>query len=389
MNETTNQPIPAPRGSGHRAGTGKRPALAALLAAATLVGGACGRHEVAEGDPGTAVVRARVAEAIRVDLPLEVEIYGTVEPERTAAVSTRVMAMVTSVKVVAGDRVDRGQVVIGIDPQTAQGQLAQTRGALAQARAALTLAERNYGRFEALQATGAASPLELDTARMNLEQARGAVEQAEGAVDAASSVASDANVTAPFDGRVVGTMVEVGDLAAPGRPLLLLESARGRRLAIQIPESIAAGAGIEVGRRLRVAIDSRPDLGAFEAVITEAAPGVDPVSHTMSAKIDLPAEGLASGSSGRAWLPTGRRAAVTVPREAILERGGLTLAVLLTAEGRAAARVVTVGQTLTASGPKAAADERVEILSGLAGGETVLLGLSAPPPAGARVEIEP
>ncbi len=378
------------RFSGRRFATSVGPALgiATLLGAATLLGGACSRHEVPEGDLDSPVVRARVAEATRIDQLLEVEIYGTVESDRTAAISARVMARVTSVAVRAGDRVGRGQILLEIDPQTAQGQLDQARGALAQAKAALTLSERNYGRFEALAATSAASQLELDTARMHHEQAKGAVEQAEGAVRAASSVASDTSVAAPFDGQVVRRMVEVGDLAAPGRPLLILQSERGRRLSIEVPESVAAKAGLEVGRRLRVAIDTRPDLGRFEAAVIEVSPGVDPMSHTRSAKVDLPVEGLASGISGRAWLPTGRRETVAVPREAILERGGLSLVVLLTADGRAAARVVTVGGMLTAPEPNGAEDELIEILSGLSGGEIVLVGLTAPPPAGARVEVE-
>jgi len=52
--------------------------------------------------------------------------------------------------------------------------------------------------------------------------------------------------------------------------------------------------------------------------------------------------------------------------------------VLRTAAGTAASRVVTVGRELT--------DGRVEILSGLTGGETVLTGLATTPPSGATVE---
>ncbi len=362
--------------------------MGANLAIVAVLAGGCGSEASKEATAAPAV-EARVSRAVRVERAGEVEIYGIVESDRTAAVSARVMAMVTSVSVRPGDRVRRGQVLLEIDPQTAQGQLGQARGALMQARAALTLAERNFERFQALVDTAAASQIELDTARMHYEQAEGAVEQAEGAVRAASSVASDARVAAPFDARVVRRMVEVGDLAAPGRPLLLLEAEHGRRLSIEVPESLAGRVGLEPGRILRVAIDTRPDLGEFEAPVVEVAPGVDPTSHTRTTKIDLAIEGLASGISGRAWLPTERRTLVAVPREAIIERGGLALAIVLTEEGLAATRVVTLGRTLAAESPEATTAELIEVLSGLSGEEQVLVGLTAPPPAGTRVDVRP
>jgi hypothetical protein len=85
-----------------------------------------------------------------------------------------------------------------------------------------------------------------------------------------------------------------------------------------------------------------------------------------------------SGVAGRAWIAVGDRAAVTVPRASVLARGGLSLVVIRDGEGRARTRAVTVGPML--------GDERVEVLSGLVGGEDVLVGLALPPADGAPVE---
>ncbi len=363
----------------------RRPVLLAVagIAAVVLGSAGCGHPE----EPGHAarpeVVRAPAATAELVEVPLAVDLFGTVEAERTAAVSARVMAMVTAVEVRAGERVARGQSLLEIDPQAAEGQLAQARGALAQARAALALAARNRERFEVLGESDAASRLELDTARMHHEQALGAVEQAEGAVRSAAAVAADARVRAPFAGRVVRRMVEVGDLAAPGRPLLMLESERGRRLVVEVPESVAARADLELGRKVEVVIDAHPDLGRFAGEIVETTPGVDPGSHTLTVKIALPHDELPSGSAGRARVVTGTSRAVAIPAAAVIERGGLSLVIVVTPEGEAASRVVTLGGEL----PATAAGPRVEVLSGLAGGERVLLGLALPVPIGTRVEI--
>ena len=358
--------------------TGNRTTHLALFGAALLLNAACGGHEPAVSETSAVTVEAELARVERTEAPTLIELFGTVESEKTAAISARVMAMVTAMRVRTGDAVRKGQLLLEIDPQAARGQLSQAQGALAQARAALTLAERNLERFEGLAAADAAAELELDMARMQYEQARGAVEQAEGAVAAASSVAADSRVVAPFPGRVVRTMVEVGDLAAPGRPLLVLESEGSRRLALTVPESVMARAGLAIGDSLETRIDARADLGPIPATVVEMAPGADPASHSFAVKLDLPAAGVPSGASGRARIEIDRRPVVAVPASAVLRRGGLSLVVVRDAEGRAASRIVTVGDSL--------ADGRIEVLSGLAGGETVALGLSSVPPAGARLE---
>jgi RND family efflux transporter MFP subunit len=328
-----------------------------------------------------ATIRAPLAQVERLEVPTRVELYGTVEAEKTASVSTRVMAMVTAVHVQAGDPVRQGQLLLDIDPQAARGQLGQAQGALAQARAGLSLAQRNYERFQGLQKVQAASELELDMARMQYEQALGAVEQAEGGVSAAASVAADTRVVAPFAGHVGRRMVEVGDLAAPGRPLLELESSGNRRLVLTVPESLMARSRLQLGHELAARIDARPELGVIRGNVVEMAPGADPASHTFQVKIALPRPDLPSGSAARAWLETDRRSAVTVPPSAVLRQGGMSLVVVRNQEGRALARVVTLGETV-----EAATGQRVEVLSGLTGGETVLLDLAAVPALGTRVE---
>lgn len=351
------------------------PALAALSAAILLT--ACGgSHEKAAGGEAPAPVLAATAKAELSETPGRVELYGTVESDKSAAVSSRVMAAVVAVPVSEGDLVKAGDVLVEIDPQTAKGQEAQARGALAQAKAALSLAERNHQRFQELRKKNACSELELDMARMQFEQATGAVEQAQGAVEAASSVARESRVVAPFAGRVTRKMVDPGELAAPGRPLVMLESATGRRLAISVPESLVSSSGLAVGRTLRVTIDSRPELLDLTGKVVEMSPGADPASHTFAAKLELSGGSVRTGFTGRALLETKARKAVLVPKSAVLPQGGMSFVVVRDDQGKARSRAVTTGGET---------GDRVEILSGLAGGETVLLGLGAVPRDGAEV----
>lgn len=348
-----------------------------ILVLAVLAAGCKGGTEHAaatSGEKGS--VKARVVPVTRAARRDRHPVMGTVEAEKTAAVSSRVMATVLAVHVKPGDRVRKGQVLVDIDPETAKGQEAQARGALAQARAALALAERNFERFKALYEARAASELELDMARMQYEQAKGAVEQAEGAVAATSSVARESRVVAPFDGFVTAKFVEAGDLAAPGRPLLMLESATGRRLVVTVPEGTWSQVALTLGQEVPVTLDAQPGR-VFTGKVVEMTPSADPATHSFTVKLALNKEGIPAGSVGRALLPGSEREALTVPKEAILNVGGLTMVVVVDSQGRARSRVVTVGPEDNGA---------VEVLSGLSGGERVVVGLPQPPADGAQVE---
>jgi RND family efflux transporter MFP subunit len=284
------------------------------------------------------------------------------------------MANVVAVPARVGQSVAAGDILVEIDPQTAKGQEAQAEGALAQARAALSLAERNYERYKALAASGSASALELDMTRTQYEQAKGAVQQGEGAVEAASSVARESRVTAPFAGRVATRLVEAGDLAAPGRPLVTIESATGRRLVVQVPAGAVAASGLKAGQKLAVRIDGV--AGDVTGTVVEMSPGADAVAHTFTATLELGGTLVATGLTGRATLESTVRSSILVPESAVLTSGGISLVALKDDAGKARTRVVTTG---------AVSGGKVEILSGLSGGETVLVGLPAPPADGAPV----
>jgi RND family efflux transporter MFP subunit len=255
------------------------------------------------------------------------------------------------------------------------GQLSQAQGAQAQAQAALSLAQRNFERFQKLHEKASCSDLELDMARMQFEQAKGAVEQAQGAVAAAGSVADESGVRAPFDAVVVERMVNLGDLCAPGRPLLRLQSQSGRRLALSVREADAPL--IQVGQSLPVTLDSRPDLGVIQGRVVEVVPAADMATHTVSVRVELASTQVMSGLSGKAVLPGAAQQSLLVPAAAVLQTGGLSLAAVVDAQGLIRMRAVTVG---------ARQGELLEVLTGLGAGEQVVNPLPAPIADGTPVQ---
>ena len=337
----------------------------------------CGRHQAEQAPSSFEPVTVSTTPVEKSMASQAIEVRGTVQPARQAWVSSRVMGPVVAVHVTAGARVAVGQSLLEIQPEASQGQLAQAAGALSQAQAGLALAERNYRRFEILHGEGAASDLELDMAKMEYDRARGAVEQAQGAVRAATSVAGESIVRAPFAGRVIDTLVEVGDLAAPGRPLVQVEASGDQQLRLTVREADIGR--IEVGTTLEVSIDARPDLGRLDGQVVEIVPLADPATHTFTVEVGLPGITVQSGLSGRARITGDRIERLVVPATAIHRRGGLELVVVRAPDGTAQTRAVTTGRSLDG--------DRVEVLSGLGEGELVVTDVPGPLADGTPLEV--
>ena len=344
---------------------------------AMAVASGCGHEEPTLAEADLAPLTVATSEVKLVVDAQPIEVRGVVRPARQATVSSRVSGPVVALRVNAGSRVAKGQVLLEIQPEATQGQLSQARGALAQAEAALALAGRNFERYKALRAENAASELELDMARMQFDQARGAVAQAEGAVQAASTVADESAVRAPFAAKVVETLVEVGDLAAPGRPLIRLDSLSTQEFWLTVRARDAVR--VAIGDELAVSLDARPDLGTVTGRVVEIVPSVDSATHTLTIKLDLGHVDVASGFSGRAIIGGDVSERLVVPVSSVHRRGGLELVVVRATDGTARTRAVTTGGTLE--------NGMIEVLSGLDQGDIVVIDGAGPVADGTPLEL--
>ena len=99
-------------------------------------------------------------------------------------------------------------------------------------------------------------------ARMEFEHAQGAVGRPRARSRPPARWPTTSVVRAPFAGRVVDTLVEVGDLAAPGRPLVRVRV--DRRAADLARRSRGGHRSAQPGAAARVTHRRRPDLGTIE-----------------------------------------------------------------------------------------------------------------------------
>lgn len=340
-----------------RAQVARKMAVGAALI--VLVG--CGAHGPAKEEGEPEEVRPVKGVAVRMEeRAVFEELVGSVRTRMRAVVEAKVSGRLESMPVGLGQKVAAGEVVAEIDAR-------EVRARLEQATAQRDQAAQDLERVTSLVRKQAVSRQDFDAAQARFRVADATVREAE-------TMLGYARVTAPFDGVVARRLAEVGDLAVPGRPLLEIEDRGALRFEIDVPEAVIDG--LEIGQGIAVTV---PALNrTFDAEIVEIAPTAEASSRTFLAKLDLPdSAGLRAGQFGRAAVPVGRAESLRVPRNALLLRGQMEM-VFVVADGRARLRLVKSGKTI---------GDSVEILSGLAPGETVVADDVARLIDGVRVEV--
>ncbi|HVL69817.1 MAG TPA: efflux RND transporter periplasmic adaptor subunit [Vicinamibacterales bacterium] len=369
----------------------------AILLSAVLGLAACARTDPPADTPPPLPVSVATVQAI--DVAERLEAGGVVGARESATLSSRLMAPVREVRVRAGDRVRAGQVLVVLDGRDLAAQAAQAvsssdaagqglaaaKTELAAAASEHTLATSWHGRIAALHAKHSATAHELEEAEARLaaatarlEGARARVGQAESstaasraAVDAATTVRGFATIVAPFDGLVTERFTDPGNLAAPGVPLLRVETTGGQRVEVTIDESRAAF--LMPGDRVDVLVGdgSGGTHSAVSGTIADVAREVSAAQRAFRVKVALAdASAARTGTFARVRFRGAGRTAVVVPPAAIVRQGQVASAFVLQGE-LARLRLLHLGDVF---------DEGVEVLAGLGAGERVVVN----PPPGLR-----
>lgn len=339
--------------------------LAALLAAAFAHGALAADLPSVEVSPGAASAASGFD--------------GVVEAVRQTVVAAQVPGAVIQLNVRAGDRVSAGQVLLRIDARAAEQNAAAGDAQVSAARASLEVATKELERQRQLFQKSYISRAAFERAESEFKATQAQVNAQMAQAGAAHTQAGFHLVRAPFAGVVSEVPVSLGDMAMPGRPLLTLYDPSALRVTASVPQGVAAQ--WTPSRPPRIEIPGLPQ-GLAEVTPSQAQllPAVDPATHTMQVRADLPAtlKGLAPGMFARMWLPlegpaADRRAATfTVPSQAIVRRAELTALYVLAPSGKPVLRQVRLGRV---------EGERTEVLTGLSAGERVVTD----PQAAARV----
>ncbi|MFO1077808.1 MAG: efflux RND transporter periplasmic adaptor subunit [Planctomycetota bacterium] len=287
---------------------------------------------------------------------------GTVRAVRETVVAPRLLGRIAKLNVQrAGQTVQEGEVLVELERAELEAATAEARAALAAAESKRDQARIDLTRSEELLQQGIAAPGRVDNDRTALRAAEAAVDQAKQALTGAETALAYAVVKAPFAGIVVDKLVQQGDIVQPGQPICSLYDPTRLMLVAVVREELAGR--LAVGQEVAVALDA---LGKeCHGTVAEIVPQATPQSRSFEVKVTGPCQpGIVTGMFGRLFVPTGARDLLRVPARAVQEVGQLDFVEVVGKDGHVDRRFVRLG---------ARAGDRVEVLSGLGAGETILL----------------
>jgi RND family efflux transporter MFP subunit len=332
-----------------------------------------------------------IVQASASSIPDALIAVGTVRAAETSQISAQMMGNVLAVNVREGDMVKQGQVLVTIDPAQAQAMLERSQAALnaaqhevAAAQSQKTLADSTLQRYDTLFQRKSVSPQEFDEVKARAQSAGAAVEaaqagqaQAKAAVAQAQSAFGYTRLRAPFDGFVTERRVDPGALASPGMPLLTLESTGRLRLEASVDETDLRF--VRIGDGIPVTLDAYPDQ-KLSGRVSQIVPAADPGSRSFLVKIELPSSStIRSGLFGRAQFSRGERNALVIPQTAVVAHGSLKGVFVIGQDKVASLRYVTLGNSV---------HDQVEVLSGLAANESIVLAPADRELGGKRIEVQ-
>ncbi|MGE9290896.1 MAG: efflux RND transporter periplasmic adaptor subunit [Puniceicoccales bacterium] len=167
-----------------------------------------------------------VLRAHATDLTLTVQAQGTVTPQLQATLAAEVGGRITSVSDAFEEAgfVVEGEILLSLDPTDYQAAVAEAKANLRSAQTSLVQAEADAEQaIRDLQEVGVSDPSPLARREPQLQQARLRVDSAEAALALAEKNLERTQIRAPFDGQLVETLVDIGDvLSGRGTPVATL-----------------------------------------------------------------------------------------------------------------------------------------------------------------------
>ena len=325
------------------------------------------------------------------------EAVGTIRPLTESVIESQVSGQILKVNVVPGARVKTGRVLVLLDTRQLNTRLEQAKQGLAFANNTLNQNQKSIDEAKAGQDQANAAYLRTKTlyekevvtsqqmeidraaflqakaryeknldafqaAKSNLRQAREVVKEARIGLGYAS-------IKAPASGVVVGRLIDPGDQAVPGKPLLIVQTSGSLRLEARVREGL-----------IRKIIQGNPYAVGIEtletnvtATIEEIAPYANPETRTFLVKAALPeTPGIYPGMFGRLLIPVKTEETLLIPQAAVIRVGHLEMVNIQSPKNqpqnsqdqkiRYRSVYIKTGKIL---GPK------IEVLSGLTGTETL------------------
>lgn len=297
---------------------------------------------------GAVIVKTAVAH--KDTLNLDFSANGNFSAKHDLDLVAETGGRVVRLNVDEGSIVHKGQVLIEIDTEYSSLDLRN-------AEAAYQKLKTDFERYSSSYETGGVTKAQLDDIALALKNAEITVQQARRRV-------ADANIKSPISGIINKRIVEPGAFVSMGTPLFNIVDVSSLKLKVNVNEQQVVN--IKTGDQVKITSTIFPDE-EFSGTLTFIAPKADEsLNYLVEIEVNnIPPNTLRAGMYATATFKTPRQAPqILIPRTAFA--GGVSSNEIFILEGDSTARMrkVVSGRIL---------GDQVEIVSGVADGETIII----------------
>lgn len=342
--------------------------LVSLAVAAGCDGGKPGDEPSATTPVALTAIEVSTAAVARGSITQKISAPGSLAALRESHIGPEVGGRIWKVYVDAGDRVQGGDPLFQIEPETYVLALRRAKAARDLAKAERRQQEADLARARALFKKDVISRQQIDRLETKVEVARANERQAHEAVDLAQLDLRRTIVHAPYAGSVIQRLADEGTLAQarPQTIVLVVQETALLEGTATIPEAYLNA--IVVGDRALLHVEGLD--APIKTAISSVGDAVDPATRTYEVRMRVPNPRfrLKAGVFAQVEIfPRPKRGVLLVPREAVRTEEGRTR-VLTVRDGRAEALAVVLGIVT---------HDAAEVRSGLQDGDRVIVGEEA------------
>lgn len=346
-----------------------------MITVLTLVVWSCSKEDKKQTE--TKAVEVKVATSNYLNIPKENRFSGVVIADDKLTLSTKVFGQIEAVLVKEGEKIKKGQLLLKIKNNDLVAKLNTARTGLDAAKLNLENTTKNYDRINSLYNEGSATLKELEDISVAKEVAVASFKEAQHKATEIQDYISYANLLSPINGFVSKKMVNEGDMANPGQPIMMLESMEELKVEINVPAFEISQ--FEINDSVKVVIDEiekKMVLGSVEQIVPSS-------SYTGQFKVivvlNQTNNKVKPGMYAKANLLKGVEQKLLLPKESIIHKGQLTGIYTVNQQNEAMLRWVRLGNEY---------GELIEIISGLTINENVIISASSKITDGVKVTFD-
>lgn len=311
---------------------------------------------------------------------IPIKVGGTVIAKQQATLTAQSQGRVKLIMGKEGDAFKKGDILIQLDKSAL---LANRQAALYNVQSASAQYTRELNSPSSSTAPGGmgfpsmmdnivTNPMQSfmgtrDTSterRADLISKQALIQNANSALKQADAQIRDSLTIAPFDGIIINSMVENGDIIQPGQQLLTFSNINDLEILVDVPARLRKA--LKVGTSLTVTLD---DIETpFSSIISRVFPTINQQTMTVRMKLSIPKNiETTAGIYATVSVPDSRgggKKLIAIPKSAINYRGSIAMVTLMSQEQQKT-RLVRLGETLI--------DDRIEVISGLKPGDTIVV----------------